>query len=150
MLIRRATFDDVPALIEIGKRGHAASDNARYHFNESKAKLLLAQLITGKQTCIFVAESGAKIVGFLMGQEEQYVYCDLRYATDIAMYAEEVGAGKKLLDRFTSWAFDERKVDQLLMGVSHRAASSKRTEALYRRRGFEHVGGIFTKQRVST
>ena len=147
MEIRAATFEDIPAIIEIGKRGHAASDNARYPFNEGKTKLLLAQLMIGKKTCIFVATEGAAIVGFLLGQEEEYVYADLKYATDIAVYAEAVGAGRKLLDRFERWAFDERKVDQLLLGVSHGGASAKQTESLYRRRGFAHVGGIFTKQR---
>lgn len=145
--VRRAGFEDVEGIIEIGKRGHTASENARYPFNEQKTKLLLAQLIIGKKTCLFVAEIDGKIVGFLMGQEEEYVYCDLRYATDIAVYAEAVGAGRRLLDRFEFWAFEERKVDQLLLGVSHGGASAKQTESLYRRRGFTHVGGIFTKQR---
>jgi len=147
MEIRRGTFDDVPGIVEIGKRGHADSENARYPFNEGKTKLLLAQMITGKRTCVFVAVNGSEIVGFLLGQEEEYVYCDLRYATDIAVYAEAVGAGRALLDRFEKWAFEERKVDQLLLGVSHGGRSAKRTESLYRRRGFAHVGGIFTKQR---
>lgn len=149
MQIRAATFDDVPAIIEIGKRGHAASDNARYPFNEGKTKLLLAQLIVGKKTCLFVATEGDAVVGFLMGQEEEYVYCDLRYATDIAVYAEAPGAGRALLDRFEKWAFEERKVDQLLLGVSHAGKSARSTEGLYRRRGMKHVGGIFTKNRVA-
>lgn len=147
MDVRRATFDDVPAIIEIGKRGHAASDNAQYPFNEQRAKLLLAQLIVGKQTCLFVATDGDKIVGFLMGQEEQYVYCDLKYATDIAVYGEAPGAWRALMDRFEKWAFEERKVDQLLLGVSHSAENAQRANALYRRRGFNNVGGLFTKNR---
>lgn len=150
MEIRAATFEDIPAIIEVGKRGHAASDNAGYPFNEGKTKLLLAQLVIGKKTCLFVAVVSGEIVGFLMGQEEEYVYCDLRYATDIAVYAEFVGAGRALLARFEKWAFEERKVDQLLLGVSHGGASAQRTESLYRRRGFAHVGGIFTKQRSTT
>ena len=150
MEVRAATFEDIPSIIEIGKRGHAASENGGYPFNEGKTKLLLAQLIVGKKTCLFVAVKAGIIAGFLMGQEEEYVYCDLRYATDIAVYAEAVGAGRLLLDRFETWAFDERKVDQLLLGVSHGGASAKRTESLYHRRGFDHVGGIFTKQRSLT
>lgn len=147
MQVRAATFEDVPAIIEIGKRGHAASENARYPFNEGKTKLLLAQLIIGKKTCLFVAEVDGKIAGFLMGQEEEYIYCDLRYATDIAVYAEAVGAGRKLLDRFEKWALEERKVDQVLLGVSHGGRSSSGVAALYKRMGYTAVGGIFTKNR---
>lgn len=147
MEIREATFDDVPEIIEIGKRGHAASDNARFKFNEAKAKLLCAQLIVGKTTCLFVAVDNGKIVGILLGQTEEYVYCNMRYATDIALYAEAPGAGRALLKRFEKWAFDEKKVDQLLMGVSFKAGQNRQAEAMYRRRGFAHVGGIFTKNR---
>ena len=34
MEIRKSTPADVDALIEIGRRGHAASENARYAFDE--------------------------------------------------------------------------------------------------------------------
>lgn len=142
-----ATMDDIEAVVEIGKRGHADSANARYQFNEMKTKLLCAQLIIGKKTCLFVAKQDDVIVGILLGQEDEYGYCNLRYATDIAVYAEVPGAGRALMKRFEQWAFEERKVDQLVLGVSHGGRSTKHTEALYRRAGFTHVGGIFTKQR---
>ncbi len=147
MEIRAAEMGDIEAIVEIGKRGHAASANAAYKFDEMKTKILCASLIVGKKTCLFVAKADDVIVGILLGQEDEYGYCRLRYATDIAVYSETPGAGRALMRRFEKWAFEERKVDQLLLGVSHGGKSTKQTESLYRRAGFSHVGGIYTKQR---
>ena len=147
--VRLAEFDEIEAIIEFGRRGHAASENARYEFDEGRTKLLLATLIAGKRTCVFVAAEGDKIVGLLLGQEDSYAYCKMRYATDIALYAEAPGAGRKLLKKFEEWAFEERKVDQLIMGVSYGGKSAKSASSLYSKLGFEPVGGIYTKQRKS-
>lgn len=147
MEILAAEMGDIEAIVEIGKRGHAASANARYAYDEMKTKILCATLIAGKATCLFIAKVNGKVVGILLGQEDTYGYCKLRYATDIAVYSETPGAGRALMRRFEKWAFEERKVDQLLLGVSHGGKSTKATESLYRRAGFAHVGGIFTKQR---
>ncbi len=147
MEILAAEMGDIEAIVEIGKRGHAASANARYAFDEMKTKILCATLIAGKATCLFISRDKGKITGILLGQEDTYGYCKLRYATDIAIYSETPGAGRALMRRFEKWAFEERKVDQLLLGVSHGGKSARGTEAMYRRMGYEHVGGIFTRNR---
>jgi len=147
MIIRKALMEDVEALIEIGKRGHEASDNRAYEFDELRGKLFIASCICNKGTCAFVAEVDGKIVGFIYGKEEQYPYVKMRYATDLAIYSEAPGAGRALIDRFTKWAFEDRKVEQLILAVSHGGKSAQGVTALYHRLGFELVGGLFTKQR---
>lgn len=147
MEIRKALLDDVEALIEIGRRGHADSENAHYAFDEPRAKLLAAQCVVAARLCAFVAVEDGKIVGFLLGQCEQYPYVKMTYATDLAIYSEKPGAGRKLIERFRQWAFEERKVDQIILAVSHGGKSAQHTAALYRRLGFEHVGGLFTQGR---
>lgn len=142
-----AEMGDIDAIIEIGKRGHAASANADYEIDEQRMKLLCATLIAGKRTCLFVAKRAGAVVGVLLGQEDIFGYCKLRYATDIALYAEVPGAGRKLMQRFERWAFDERKVDQVVMGVMHGGKSARHTEALYGRAGFTYVGGLYVKRR---
>jgi ribosomal protein S18 acetylase RimI-like enzyme len=148
MEILAAEMGDIEAIVEIGKRGHAASANARYEFDEMKTKILCATLIAGKKTCLFVAKDAGKIVGILLGQEDTYGYCKLRYATDIACYSETPGAGRALMRRFEKWAFEERRVDMMCLGVSHGGRSERSTIALYKRAGYEHMGGIFTKHRT--
>ena len=147
MIVRGATFDDVDAIIALGKQGHARGENARYAFDDSAARLLVAQCLSTKRLCAFVAEEDG-IVGVLLGQEEQYPYIKMRFATDIALYTERAGAGVALLARFEQWALQERKVDRLLLGVSFDPERAAGMQRLYRRQGFKHVGGIFTKDRT--
>jgi hypothetical protein len=145
--VRRALLDEIEAIVEIGKRGHADSENRRYEFDEGRAKLLVAHCVTSKRAIALVAIQDARIVGFLLGKEDEYGYIAMRYATDLAVYSEVPGAGRKLIERFQKWAFDDRKVDQMILAVSHGGKSAKATGALYNRLGYQHVGGLFTKQR---
>ncbi len=148
MEIRGALLDEVEAIVDIGKRGHAASENAAFEFEEDRAKLMVASCVVNRGTCALVAVEGDKIVGFLLGKEEQYPYIKMRYATDLAIYAEAPGAGRKLIAAFEKWAFEQRKVHQMILAVSHGGKSAKSTEALYGRLGYTHVGGLFTKGRA--
>lgn len=143
--IRAALMDDIESVVELGKRGHALSRNAKYAFDEPGAKLLMAQCICNKRMCAFVAVDGDKIVGVLLGLDDTLPYLKLRIASDIVTYAESPGAGRQLLKRFTTWAFDERRVDQMLLGVTSGNVTS--TTAIYKRLGFEPVGAMFTRNR---
>lgn len=146
--VRRALLDEVEAIVEIGKRGHADSENRRYEFDEGRARLLVASCVCNRRTIALVAvDESKRIVGFLLGKEDDYLYCKMRYATDIAIYSEAPGAGRKLIERFEKWAFEDRKADQMILAVSHGGKSAKSTGALYSRMGYGHVGGLFTKLR---
>lgn len=138
---------EVEAVVELGRRGHAASEHSRYEFDEMRAKLFVANCAVNKASCAFIAEHEGKIVGMLLGKSEEYPYCKMTYATDLAIYSEAPGAGRKLIERFEQWAFQERKVSQLILAVSHGGKSTNGVSALYKRLGYEHVGGLFTKQR---
>lgn len=147
MEIRRAAFADIPTMIEIGRRAHEASENHIYKFDEPSARLLGAAAITQKTLCAFVAEHEGSIVGIVVGQEDKLPYAKVRFATDIVLYAEKPGVGRKLMDRFTQWAFEERKVDQMLLGVSFGGKSARSANAFYKRMGFSPTGGLFVRNR---
>lgn len=154
--VRKATFDDIPWMISVGRVAHSQSENARYAFDEPSARQLGAAAITMKTMCAFVAETDKRspldgnVVGILIGHEDKLPYAKVRFATDIVFYAIEPGAGRALMDRFTTWAFEERRVDQMLLGVSFGGKSARSATALYRRKGFTPVGGLFVKNRGVT
>jgi hypothetical protein len=147
MIVRKVVFDDIPALVDLGRRAHEASGNARFAFDEPGAKLMGAAAITQKTMCAFAAVDGEKFVGIVLGQEDKIPYAKMRYATDLVFYAEKPGAGKALMDRFTQWAFEERRVQQLLLGVSFGGKSARSAGAFYKRMGFAAVGGLYVKNR---
>ena len=145
--VRAAKMDDIEAMVALGKIGHARSALSKYEYDEGKSKLLAARLICTRRACVLVAEANGKIVGFLLGLAEDHFYAKMSYASDVVTYADTPGSGIRLLRAFEKWAFEERKVDQLMMGVTFGGDEADRTASLYRRLGFTAVGGIFTKNR---
>ncbi len=143
--IRDATLDDVDVIVAIGRRAHERSANARYRFSEGRARILVATCICRGSMSAIVAVAGSEVVGFLLGQIDAYPYIDMEFATDLAVVSEVPGAGRKLIEAFTRWAFDKH-ADQIILGVVN---GGKDSAALYKRMGFQHVGGMFTKNRRS-
>lgn len=146
-VIRSALMDDIEAICELGKRGHDKSEFAALAYDEGSVKLLIANCIVRKTLCAYIAESDGKIVGVILGQEDKHPFVKMQFATDIALYSESPGAGRKLLERFKVWALEERKVDRLMMAVSSGEKSIKSTAAMYTRLGFKHIGCFFTMDR---
>jgi len=145
--IRHASMDDIERIVALGERGHSRGANARFEFSGMRARIIVAQCITRRSMCALVASDDSGIVGFILGNSEEYPYIQMRYATDIALYSEAPGAGRSLIECFTRWAFDEARVDQMILGVTYGGRSERSATALYKRMGFTHVGGMFTKQR---
>ena len=148
LVVREARVEDLDAMIELGKRGHEKSANAQYKFDDQRARLLGLCCIMDRNKCaLVVIGNDTVVVGVLLGIEEQYAFLKMTYATDLAVYAESPGGGRMLLQAFEKWALEDRKVDQLLMGVSFGGKSARAAQALYTRMGFTHDGGLFTKNR---
>lgn len=146
MNLRKATFADINAMVEFGKAVHAKSENAHLEFDEPGARLLGAHCISMKGLCAFVVEDAGKIVGILLGQVQDYPYLKASFATDVAFLSMRFGAGRLLLQRFRHWAFEERKVAQIVMGVSF-GGKSAQSAAFYKRMGYRRTGGIFVMNR---
>jgi hypothetical protein len=146
MIVRDATFDDADEAVELGAKIHAESESKHLAFDPSGAKVIGAQCIVNRSMCAFVAEHEGRIVGVLLGAERSFGYLHARYATDLLFLAKG-GAGKLLMTRFKTWAFDERGVDQIIMGVSFGGRSARGSEVIYKRQGFTHAGGIFLMNR---
>jgi L-amino acid N-acyltransferase YncA len=138
--VRRATFADIPEMLAMGKAAHAQSESAYLPFDEAGAKILGAQCMTSKTLCAFVAEHDGKIVGLVLGQEQEFPYLKAKFATDVAFYAQHPGAGRRLLRRFIEWARLERKVDQVVLCVSF---GGKDSTSFFNRHGFRKTGGMF-------
>jgi len=146
LAIRHASMDDIEDIVAMGERGHKRGANARFDFSGMRARVLVAQCITRRTMCALVASDDSGIVGFLLGNSDEYPYIAMRYATDLATYSEAPGAGRALIEAFTRWA-DANGCDQIIVGVTYGGRSERGATALYRRLGFTHVGGMFTRQR---
>lgn len=137
MIVRGATFYDIAGMVSLGRRMHEKSALADLPFDEDSAKLLGAQCMSLSTHCAFVAEDCGEIVGILLGLVRPFPYLNACYATDVLFCAER--GGKELMRRFIEWAH-ERNVDRVVASVTF---GGRDPDALYRRLGFQKVGGVY-------
>lgn len=150
MIARPCTVDDVAEVLEIGRRGHAAGELARFAFDESGAKYLLMLCLTDPGKCAFVAEDDAGVAGIVLGVESPFFYVRATYATDILLYADRAGAGAIVMERFIAWAFGERKVDRIILGETYGKRDPDHAQRWYETLGARRVGGMFIIDREPT
>jgi hypothetical protein len=146
MIVRRGTFADIPELLVLAKRAHALSSNAHIEFDEPGAKLLAANSMTTKGACFFVAvDEGGVLEGLLVGIEQEFGYLRACYAIDVVSFAESAAAARALVERFETWAFGERRVAQIMLGITFGGRHARAMGHIYSRSGFKSVGGVYTK-----
>ena len=151
MPIRFARLEDVPDLVEGGRRMHALTRFRKFDFNAKKIERSFVDLITKGQNkyVFFVAESSAgKLVGALIGVLEQHIFSDQLTASvmhfDVLPEARAGGYGLRLLRSFEQWCVN-RQVLEITFGINSGDAADV-IARFAQRMGFEKVGDNFVKE----
>src|SRR4051812_12808807 len=112
-MIRRATFDDAPALMRLIRAQHARSKYAgRCRIAEPALEHLVTAMIaqqnqTGPQgSAVFIAERDGKVTGFIAGILDRVYQIGSKLAAQDLFFINEgsVGDTLKLLDEYMAWA----------------------------------------------
>lgn len=155
--IRCATLEDVPALIELGRRVHGETRFSEYDYNLTRVTENVTNIIKiGQNTrgthCFFIAQDDqGEAAGVLIGVIERQLFSDLPVANVIVYYVfpnkRMSGAGFKLLSAFRKWA-DARSAFEICVGINS-AAQIGRTHRFLMRVGFRQTGGNYSLQAKS-
>jgi len=152
MTIRFASAQDVPALVEGGRRMHALTRFRRFDYDAAKVARAFADLIAkgGHKYAFLVAEDGAgRIVGALIGVLEQHIFSDQLTASvmhyDVLPESRMGGHGVRLLKAFEQWAAN-RKVVEISFGINS-GEELERLSRFAQRMGYRKVGENFLKTR---
>lgn len=138
-MIRAASTDDTPRLVEMGRRFFAETGfSVVAEFDDESFARTLTGLIEGENGAVFVAEEG-EIIGFIGGMvypqffnaahttgQEFFLWCDREHRK---------GAGRKLLKALENWARNQGARSFTMV-----ALDSNRPEAvaaMYRRAGYQ-------------
>lgn len=150
MTIRFATLDDVPALVEGGRRMHGLTRFRRFDYDERKVAAAFKDLITkGQHKYVFLVAQGSSggIVGALIGVLEQHIFSEQLTASvmhyDVLPEARSGGHAVRLLKAFEQWC-KNRKVLEISLGVN----SGEAIETVGRfvtRMGYRKVGENYAK-----
>lgn len=144
-MIRAATIDDIPRMLELGRAMHAESRYAVLPWNAGKVSHLIGWLIDAPDGLALVAERDGEVIGGFLGSVSEHYFTDARVASDYALFVEPGKRGgiaaARLLEAFTIWA---RAQDATLtqVGVTT-GVNVEATARLFEAAGFAPVGQLF-------
>lgn len=132
MSVHPATVDDIPALLDIGKAFHAASDN---HVPMCLATLetTLRNLIAGPDGVVLMTGKGSATGALLY---PAWFNASHRTGTELFWWAP-AGDGLELFDALEAWARDNGAHSFSMAALE--ALRPAAVGALYRRRGYRPV-----------
>lgn len=143
-MIRPATPDDLPRLLELGAAMHAESRFRTVAFSRGKVEKLLGNLMQGAG-CVLVAERDGEIIGGFAGGLTPYYFSEELMATDLALFVSSDRRGGiaavALIRSFIEWAY-EHGAREVLLGTNFGEDSP--ANELYRRIGLQQVGNLFS------
>jgi GNAT superfamily N-acetyltransferase len=142
-MLRAATIDDLPALVELGAVMHAESPRyARLRFDAGRLAQTLTGLLSTPDGFLWVAEREGEIVGGLAAVVVQHWCSADRVAADLALFmtpdARGTLAPARLVNRYVAWA-RERGAVHVQFGVST-GVHPEQTAQLLERLGFARCG----------
>ena len=151
MIIRPATVDDVPRVLELS----AGIFNESHYpqvctYNPEKVAHLVSHMIaTPDEYFLHLAEKDGTIIAMYAGLLTEYYFSNDRMAVDLALFVDPTKRGGlaavKLIQAFEDWAF-ERGAKEICPATSTQVAP-ERTAQLYHLLGYEVVGNLFKKRR---
>lgn len=138
-MIREATIEDIPAIMEMGKRfADEAGVTAQVGWEEESVEALLRHLIADPDGILLVADKG--MIGGLV---ITHVFNSATRIFQEMFWRSEGAEGIKLL-RAAEKAAKERGASRVLM-LSTQEMDPERTGRLYGRLGFDVGETIYTK-----
>ena len=132
--MRPATSADIPRLVDMGRKFHAASGVA-CPFDEGPVSAVLINLISSPTGCLIVSEGGA--IGGMLAP----AYCARSWSMAIEMFWWAERDGLRLLRAFEDWA-REQGADEVRMTT---LSALPRADALLRHKGYAPVEISYTK-----
>lgn len=146
-MIRPATVEDIPRIVELGEMLHQESRYAPISFSKEKVAALMRHLIE-VEGVVFVAEVDGEIVGGIAGSVTEFWFSTEKQAFDYSFFlAPEARHGMqavRLMVAFENWA-KLRGVRQIDMGITTDIHVDK-SARLYTGMGYKECGKLFVKE----
>ena len=145
-MIRVATHEDIPRIIELGRVLHAESSYSTIPYKEDKVEATMLNVIaTG---VIFVAEHDGEVVGGIAGGIAEHWFSTERTAFDYSFFIHPEFRNGAIAIRLMTAFFEWAKLlgaKTIRMGITT-GIHVERTAKLYRAMGFHEVGQLFQKE----
>ena len=145
-MIRNATRDDLPALVELGRA--MAAESPRYRrltYSARKVGTLLGNMIDSPDGFVMLAEQGGKIFGVMAAFVSEHWMSEDRMSSDFGLFIlpEHRGgtAAMRMARAYIEWARSRGAID-ISLGISTNV-NSDQTARFYRALGLVPAGFLF-------
>lgn len=146
-MIRVATLEDVPSLVELGKLLHDTSSYSALGYDPEKVERQVQALINGAGG-VFVADRDSKVIGFIGGALTEHWFSGDKVAFDYSFFVHphyrHGVIAVRLIRAFETWAVNNG-ARQIRMGVTT-AINIEGTSRLFKAMGFDEAGALFSKE----
>lgn len=143
-MIRPATQEDIPRLVELGTMLHDISAYAGSAYNPEKVARFLGDLVNGLGV-VFVAEVSGEVVGGFAGAITEQWFSDDLIAYDYSFFIEPSRRhgilATRLMLAFREWA-RIKGAKEIHVGIMT-GMQVEGTTRLYRHLGFSYTGPLF-------
>lgn len=149
-MIRLATHDDIPALIECGRRFHAEAgvlDEVGATFSPERLRATLTDLIGKESACVVVAEKGGAVVGGAAALAYPSFFSDTLSAQELFWWIDPLHRGAttalRMLWMLEQWAgaVGCKTLTMVAIAIPDSPASK-----IYLRQGFKVLEAHFVKE----
>ena len=144
MTLRRATVDDVQALVQLAQVEHGQSRMAHTLFDHAFVAERFTAAVMGLSSVVFVSETEGAVKGLIAGAVQQNLHN--RYGTvyELMWFAVD-GSGLKLLQALRDWA--RRMRATALIANNHAGIKDpERFNKVMARKGYVQLGASFMAQ----
>lgn len=142
-MIRNATVNDIPKMIEIGKNLANSTTYKSVNYSEERIEATIKILIE-HGFCV-VAEKNGEVVGSMMGDVYTPWYSNDRMGIDYVLYIEREHRNGllavKMIKKFEQWCIS-MGVKQIRPGIG---TGDKNAIRMYKALGYQSVGEWFLK-----
>ncbi|CAO3403518.1 hypothetical protein [Azospirillum palustre] len=152
-MIRPAKFADILRLADLAVEMHQRSvyaDRATLEIARFKKLCIPAIQNHGKGACLYVADTGGRVDGFIVGVIDRlYGISSEFYATDLFFYVSptaDARAASGLADAFLRWAEGAPGVIEVRPGISGAMEGWERAGKLWERKGLRLDGAMYVRR----
>jgi len=143
-MIREATIDDIPRLLELAVIMHLESRYKRFDFSEKKVSTLLEQLISNENGIVLVAGTG-HIVGGILAIVAEHFFGHDKSSGDFALFVDpEHRNFRTVAQLIKAYINKARELGAVDIGVGNTSGYKiDEVGRLYETMGFTKVGGNY-------
>lgn len=104
-MIRKATPDDIPAIVRLGLQALAEDKPERLVIAPDRVRAVALECVSSARNFAWVAEVDGEVRGAVCAQVGDCMFYERQAATVVQFYAREApGEGAKLIRQFLRWA----------------------------------------------